>query len=80
MQLRTGDEFVVWQRPPGDPTAAYRAARVLVGPEGCETLRLGVGGEPDCRPFPEPLLWVLSPDEAQAIWNRAQPEAVEVCP
>lgn len=76
MILQTGDEFVVWTRLPGASTDApsYRAARVLVGPPGAEPLRLGVGGypEPEYRPFPEPLLWVLPPAEAQALLDGAR--------
>lgn len=66
MLLQVSDEFVVWTRR-GTADGSHRAARVLVGPPGVESLRLAVSGEADCRPFPEPLLWVLPLGEAQAL-------------
>lgn len=67
VQLRPGDEFVVWTRPPGDSAAPYRAARVLVGPPGAEPLQVAVDGESECRPFPERVLWVVDAVEASAL-------------
>lgn len=74
IQLRQGDEFVVWTRPPGDSAAPYRAARVrvLVGPPGAEPLQVAVGGESGYRPFPERALWVLDATEASALLERAR--------
>ena len=72
VQLRQGDEFVVWTRPPGDSAAPYRAARVLVGPPGAESLQVVVGGESEYRPFPERVLWVVDATEAAALLERTR--------
>ncbi len=70
IQLRPGDEFVVWARP--NPAAPHQAVRVLVGPPGDEPLQVVVGGESEYRPFPERVLWVMDATAASALLERTR--------
>lgn len=70
IQLRPGDEFVVWTRP--DSTVPHQAVRVLVGPPGDEPLQVVVGGESEYRPFPERVLWVMDATAASALLERTR--------